>query len=509
MRPQLPQWIRILVAVAIVLAALSAGTARSIATARPSAASPVSLQLALLTPLSGPAAFLGPSARDGALLAIQQQNAAGGVLGMPIAAQVEDTACDATLAVAAANKVITDGVRYIVGDVCSGSTRAVAEVTDAAGVIQISPTATHPLVTVDGTGKVRAYVFRAAFIDPFQGKIGAQFALHKLDAGRAFILYNPNNEYVKGLADSFEKAFGDGGGQVVAKEPYATGDTDFSAILAKIADYEPDVIYLPDFPSKVNLVTQQAKEKGITVPFVGGDGWDASDLDVQAADGGYFTTHVSMEDPRPEVGAFEQAFYAAYGRSPDVVAALAYDSARLLFQAMHEAGTVDTTAVKTKLADISFNGVTGSLIYDGYHNPIKPATIMHVDRAAGVHFYAMADPPSPALAVNYPNGSPGSYFAFTGTNFPAARTAAVSVNGHTIADALPIDDAGGLTFRLSTADADEGRYIVTASVNPKASAGFTLDAAAPQRPAEGSGPELPVPAGIAFTKTLYLPLVLR
>jgi branched-chain amino acid transport system substrate-binding protein len=396
MKPQPPQWFITFVVAALVLMTSAGSAVSGIAAGYPSSPAPAVLKLAILTPLTGGASSLGISARDGALLAIAQQNASGGVLGKPIDPLVEDTACDATTAVHATNKVINqDDARYIIGDVCSRSSIPMSEITNAADVIQMSPTATHPNVTIGTDGKVKEYIFRACFIDPFQGKVGAQFAGENLEAKKAFIMFDPDNEYVKGLAAAFETAFVAGGGQIVDKEAYTAHDLDFAAILAKVAHFRPDIVYLPDFYNIVNLVTKQAKEKGITASFVGGDGWDSLDLDVKAADGGYFTTHFSLEDPRPEVQAFEQAFRAAYGHTPDTIAALAYDSARLLFQAMIEAGTIDPTAVKTKLANISFRGVTGSLIYDGYHNPIKPATIMRVDRVTGVHFYALVDPPHP------------------------------------------------------------------------------------------------------------------
>jgi hypothetical protein len=207
------------------------------------------------------------------------------------------------------------------------------------------------------------------------------------------------------------------------------------------------MVYLPDYYNIANLVTKQAKEKGITAPFVGGDGWDSPDLDAAAASGGYFTTHLSFEDPRPEVSAFDQAFRSEYGYAPDAIAALAYDAAKLLFQAMQEAGTTDTAVVKTKLAAISFQGVTGSLFYDVSHNPAKSATVMGV-QADGVHFYALIPPhkPVPALAINYSNGSPGSYFTVTGSNFPPNGTGSITINGHAIAETMTVDGAGGFVF---------------------------------------------------------------
>ena len=193
-------------------------------------------------------------------------------------------------------------------------------------------------MTVNKDGSTKDYIFRACFIDPFQGTVGAKFALNTLKAKSAFILYDQSNDYVKGLAEFFEKAFTAGGGKIVGKETYnGKTDTDFSAILAKVADAKPDMIYLPDYYNIVNLVTKQAKDKGINVPFMGGDGWDSADLDLKSAAGGYFTNHYSPEDPRPEVQNFVKNFKAKYnGATPDALAALAYDATSLLLTAINE-----------------------------------------------------------------------------------------------------------------------------------------------------------------------------
>ena len=469
------------------------------------------IKLAILAPLTGPVPNFGRSTRDGALLAIEQQNAGGGVLGMTIDPVIEDTACNATMAVNATNKVINqDGVRYIIGEVCSRASIAISEIADAAGVIQMTPSSTNPQVTVRPDGQVKEHIFRACFIDPFQGQVGAKFAFENLKAQKAFIMFNQGNDYSVGLVGSFESSFVKRGGVIVGKESYTAQDTDFSAILAKIADAKPDVVYLPDYYNIVNLVTKQAKEKGITAPFLGGDGWDSSDLDIAAASGSYFINHFSFEDPRPEVSAFDQAYRSRFGYAPDVLSVLAYDAAKLLFQGMQEADTTDTSVVKTKLAAIAFQGVTGTLYYDTSHNPIKSAAAMHV-QTDGVHLFALIAPekPTPSLAINYSNGSPGSYFTLTGTNYPPSSAAAIAINGHAAAETIPVDMAGGFVFRFNTTGADEGRYFVTVSVNPSATSSFMLEASAPLRPQEGSGPVIAVPAGIAYTQFVYLPVIRR
>ena len=243
------------------------------------AAAPKELKLAVLAPLSGPVPTFGEMTRDGALLAIEEWNAKGGVLGATIVPIVEDSQCTPDPAVNAANKVINqDKVHYIIGEVCSSASIPISEIANAAKVVQISPTSTNPSVTVDGNGVTKAYIFRACFIDPFQGQVAAKFAMEKLGAKTAFVMSDQANDYVKGLAEFFEKSFTAAGGTIVGKESYTSSDTDFSAILAKIADAKPDMVYLPDYYNIVNLATKQAKEKGITAPFMGGDGWDSADL---------------------------------------------------------------------------------------------------------------------------------------------------------------------------------------------------------------------------------------
>jgi branched-chain amino acid transport system substrate-binding protein len=359
---------------------------------------PETIKIALLAPLSGPVPTFGVMTRDGALLAIEEWNAKGGVLNKKLQAVVEDSQCTPDPAVNAANKVIdNDKVKYIMGEVCSKASIPVSEIANAKKVVQISSTSTNPDVTVGKDGKVKDYIFRACFIDPFQGTVGAKFALDTLKAKNAFIMLDQANDYVKGLAEFFEKAYTAGGGKIVGKETYTAKDTDFNAILAKVAAAKPDVVYLPDYYNVVNLVTKQAKEKGIKAVFMGGDGWDSSDLDLKAADGGFFTNHYSPSDTRAEVQNFVKAFGAKYKddksqpKVPDALAALAYDATNMLIQAIKEAGADDTAKVKDALAKINFNGVSGKITLDANHNPIKSATILAV-KDGKVQFNSVVNP---------------------------------------------------------------------------------------------------------------------
>lgn len=374
----------LIIALVLVLAVLTAGAA--------------DLKVALLAPLSGPVPSFGLSTKEGALLAIQEWNAKGGVLGMKIVPIVEDSQCTADPAVNAANKVINqDGVHYIIGEVCSGASIPVSEIANPAKVIEISPTSTNPNVTIDKAGKAKDYIFRACYIDPFQGGILAQFSSTRLKAKNAFIMYDQGNDYTVGLANAFEAQFKKLGGKIVGKETYTSKDTDFSAILAKIKDAKPQVVLLPDYYNIVNLVTKQAKEKGIIVPFVGGDGWDSTDLDLEASDGCYYTNHYSKDDPRKEVQNLLKAYAAAYqddagnGKVPDALAVLAYDATNLLLTAIKAAGSDNSTKVKVALEKISFNGVSGKITFDKSHNPVKSLTILSI-KDGKINFDSVVQP---------------------------------------------------------------------------------------------------------------------
>lgn len=344
-------------------------------------AAPKTLKVAILAPLSGDVATFGVSTRDGALLAIDEWNAKGGLLGRKIEAVVEDSQCEAEPAASAANKVINqDQVKFIIGEVCSKASIPVSEIVDGTGgkVLQISPTSTNPKVTIREDGSAKPTVFRACFIDPFQGTVAAKFALDKLGAKTAAVLLDQGNDYVRGLAEFFRDAFEAGGGKVVVWETYTAGDKDFSAILTKVKDANPDVLFLPDYYQTVNLIAAQANQMGIKAVKMGGDGWDSPELDRQATAGGFFTNHYTSEDTRPVVQDFVKRYQAKYGSVPDALAALAYDAANILFQAIQQAGTDDPLKVAQTMEKGKFSVVSGDITFDNQHNPKKCAVILEV-----------------------------------------------------------------------------------------------------------------------------------
>ncbi len=336
------------------------------------------IKIAILAPLSGQVQTFGESTRDGALLAVEEWNAKGGVLGQKIETVIADSQCSADPAVNAANKVIDqDKVKYIVGEVCSSASIPISEITEAKGVVQISPTSTNTQVTLNQDGSTKQYVFRACFIDPFQGLVMAKFALGQ-GKKTAFIMFDKGNDYVLGLAEAFEKSFTAGGGTIVGKEAYTKEDTDFSAILTKVADSKAEVLFLPDYYNIINLVGAQAKERGVTAVMMGGDGWDSADLDLAAAEGGFFSNHYAAEDTRPIVQDFVKRYEAKYGAKPDALAALAYDATNLLLAAIEKAGKDDPALVKDALAALEYEAVSGKITFDAQHNPVKAAVVMQV-----------------------------------------------------------------------------------------------------------------------------------
>ncbi len=336
------------------------------------------VKIALIFPMTGPVPTYGVSSKEGAEMAIKEWNDKGGLLGNPIEWVLADGGCDGATATDAANKVIDqDGVKFIVGEVCSSASIPVSEVANPKKVLQISPTSTNPVVTIG-----KPFTFRACFLDPFQGDVMATFAFKDLNAKTAAVMYDKGNDYVLGLAEYFKQYFEEKGGKVLVYEAYTAEDTDFSAILSKVADANPDVMFLPDYYNKVNLIGKQAKEKGITATLLGGDGWDSADLDPLAVDGGYHSNHYSAADPRPMVQDFLKAYQAQYGKAPDALAVLAYDATKVLLEAINKAGTTDTEKVRETLAAIEYEGVAGKITFNAEGDPIKTAAINQVKDGA-------------------------------------------------------------------------------------------------------------------------------
>jgi branched-chain amino acid transport system substrate-binding protein len=339
-----------------------------------------SVSIGAIFPLSGPVAFYGNESRDGALLAIEEINAAGGLLGKKLVLLSEDDEGDAAKAVNALTKLTTrDKVSFVIGSSTSGPTQAMSTLAQSNKVVLVSPSATNINVTKAGD-----FIFRACFIDPFQGVVGADFAYGTLGSRRAAILYDAGADYNAGLADSFRNQFKAIGGQVVADEAYQTGDVDFNAQITRIKAGTPDVVYLPNYYNDVSLQAKQLRDQGITCALVGGDGWDS--LTENAGDeilNGFWSSGFASDTTDPNGMAFVKAFQAKYNRLASQFAALGYDAMMLVIDGIKAAGSFDPSAVKGAIAKISGPYVTGNIRYDADRNPIKGAAILEIVKQDG------------------------------------------------------------------------------------------------------------------------------
>jgi branched-chain amino acid transport system substrate-binding protein len=272
----------------------------------------------------------------------------------------------------------------IIGSQSSKCSNAGAPIAESAKIPQISPWSTNPNVTKD-----RSYIFRACFIDPFQGKVVAQFAKDRLKAKTAAVLYDIASDYNKGIAEVFRDEFAKAGGKIVSFETYNTKDTDFSAQLTKIKGSKPDVLFLPNYFNEVPLQVQQARKLGIQVPVIGSDSWDNPELiklGGQLMDGTFFTNHYSPDVDRPAAKDFIANYQKKFNTVPDAAGALTYDAAQILFAAIKKAAKADSQAIRDAIAATrGFTGVTGDITYQGSGDPIKGAVIIRVENGKFVY----------------------------------------------------------------------------------------------------------------------------
>ena len=338
------------------------------------------VSIGAIFPLSGGVAYYGNESRDGALLAIEEINAAGGLLGKRLALVSEDDEGNSEMTVNAFTKLTSrDGVSIIIGSSTSGPTQAISTLAQASRVVLISPSATNIDVTKAGD-----FVFRACFIDPFQGVVGADFAYDTLRSRRAAVLYDAGADYNTGLADAFKTQFRALGGQVVADEAYQTGDVDFNAQITRIRAANPDVVYLPNYYNDVTLQAKQLRAQGVNCALVGGDGWDSLiDNAGDEALNGYWSSGFAADTTDPKGIAFVRAYQAKFNKPASQFAALGYDALMLIVDGIKAAGTFDTPAVKDAMAKLNGPYVTGNIRYDSDRNPIKGAAILEIVKKDG------------------------------------------------------------------------------------------------------------------------------
>lgn len=329
--------------------------------------------------LTGKEATFGQSSHKGTLLAIEELNAAGGVLGRPLVLLTEDNQSQAGEAVTAATKLVArEKVVALLGEVASGRSLAMAPIAQRYRVPMISPSSTNPDVTAKGT-----YVFRVCFIDPFQGTVMATFAKNTLQARKIAILTDVSAAYSVGLAKFFRERFLADGGTIVADQKYSGGDKDFKAQLTAIRAAAPDAIFVPAYYTEAALIAVQARELGLKIPLFGGDGWESAkliEIGGAAVEGCFYSTHYAPDVQTPAVQAFVAKFKQRFaGEVPDAMAALGYDSALVLADAIKRAGTTDGPALRDALAATkNFPGVTGATTMDAERNAQKAAVILEI-----------------------------------------------------------------------------------------------------------------------------------
>src|SRR6266446_6315055 len=336
------------------------------------------VRIGVFMSLTGSTANFGISSTNGIKLAAEEVNAKGGINGKQVEVLVQDDRSDASEAATIVTKFVTqDQVHAILGEVASSRSIAAAPIAQNATIPMLTPSPTNPQVTKKGD-----FIFRSCFIDPVQGAAIAQFAAKTLGKKRAGIMVDRKNDYSTGLEKVITATFTKMGGEMVVTQSYQAGDQDFNAQITSIKGANPDVIFVPGYYGDVALFAKQARDKGVTAPLVGGDGWDAKQLyeiGGKAVVGSFFSNHYSPYDTEPQVQKFVNDYKARYNSIPDALAATAYDAARIMFDAIKRANSLDGKAIRDALAATKdFPGVTGKVTFNENRDAVKPIVMIEV-----------------------------------------------------------------------------------------------------------------------------------
>jgi branched-chain amino acid transport system substrate-binding protein len=329
--------------------------------------------------LTGDQAAFGTSTVQGVRIAAEEINAAGGVLGRKIRLIVEDDQGRAEEAATVVTKLITSSdVAVLIGENSSNQSLAAAPIAQANSVPMISPSSTNPAVTEKGE-----YIFRVCFTDPYQGKALAAFARRDLKLDTAAILQDQKNDYSVGLAEVFRREFEAAGGRIVATQSYTGGDTEFRPQLTAIRQANPQALFIPGFYTEVGQIAIQARDLGLNVPLLGGDGWDSPaviQIGGKAIEGSYFSDHYFVGDTRPVVQQFVTKYEQRHGKKPEATAALGYDALHIWANAAKRAGSIDRKSVRDQIAATKdYQGVSGTISMGPDRNPIKPVAMIKIE----------------------------------------------------------------------------------------------------------------------------------
>ncbi len=328
--------------------------------------------------LTGLTASFGTAAHNGTTLVVEKANASGGVLGKKINLITEDDQSKPGEAATAVRKLMSrDQVVALLGEIASSRTLEAAPIAQQSKIPMISPGSTNLRVT-----QVGDYIFRVCFIDPFQGEVMAKFTLNTLKKTKVAVLIDVRQDYSVGLAAAYKAYFTSHGGTVVAEQSYSSGDQDFKAQLTSIKSSNPEAIFVPGYYNEVGLIARQSHELGITVPLMGGDGWDSPTLTQiggAAIEGDYFSNHFSTDDTSPIVQGFVKDYRARFKKDPDAMAALGYDGAAVLLDAMKRAGSTDPQKLRDAIAATkNYEGVTGTITINEQRNATKSAKVLTI-----------------------------------------------------------------------------------------------------------------------------------
>lgn len=329
--------------------------------------------------MTGSEATFGISTHQGIELAVKQINATGGIKGKKVEVITLDDQGKPEEAAIGVTKLITQNkVSAILGEVASSRSLAMAPIAQQYKIPMVSPSSTNPKVTEQGD-----YIFRVCFIDPFQGTVMARFALEVLKIKKVAVLRDVKNDYSVGLANYFSETFKKGGGEIVADQSYSAGDMDFKSQLTSIRAKKPDAIMVPGYYTEVGLIGRQARELGLKVPLLGGDGWDSpklKEIGGEALNGSYFSNHYSAEDKSPMVQDFITKYKAQYNVIPDGLAAMGYDAAMVLADAIKRSKSFDSADVREMLAQTKdYQAVTGKISIDEKRNTVKSAVVLKIE----------------------------------------------------------------------------------------------------------------------------------
>lgn len=347
--------------------------------AQPGAGSASEIVIGHFGSLTGNTAHFGQDTDKAIRLAVDEQNAAGGLLGKQIRLVTLDDRGDSAEAANAVTRLIdVEKVVALLGEVSSSLSLAGGRVAQRRKIPMVSPSSTNPKVT-----QVGDHIFRVCFLDPFQGRVMADFALDQLKLERVAILRDVKNDYSIGLADAFKTAFTARGGQVTAEQSYSAGDTDFSAQLTAIKAADVQGIYVPGYYAEVGAIARTKQRLGLDLPLMGGDGWDAPELfkiGGDALDGSYFSNHFAPDAATAKSVKFVTAFEARYGQAPTGLGALGYDAAIVLFNAIERAGKAEPQAIRDALATTkNFEAVSGTISINEDRDADKSAVILGIE----------------------------------------------------------------------------------------------------------------------------------